>query len=519
MPSLQSKHDMVFFEEFRKRWSDYQLLIKSLSHLFGALENNYIPTRELKTLQEIGRQIFFEKVYDQMKDKTSYVIIEMIHREHEGGWIDGYLVRNEIDFFVSISNRDLKTYINDFEAQFLASTTTYYAQKAADNISIRTLLDYMIMVEECLERERKIAVQYFPSITEPKLLEIVGEQLLLLHSEQLFEKDPGFHILLADGRVEDLSRMYALFSKINKGLASMSEKFKKCVINDGMRLIKQAEDAASQKKALCGAFEVICNMTAVDNSIPNIVCSFIENIFKGGDSDDLSEPTIEETFDKIVRFLSCVRDKYLFSEIYRKNLARRLLNDRNACGDHERSLLVKIKQQLGMQLTSKIEGMINDMKLARDKQIEFQNYLDAHPGEHPGVDLTVTVLTTGFWPTYKISDLEIPEEMSSSVEIFNRFYMSGTRNRKLIWLFNLSTSVVIGKFDARSIEMSLTTYQIPMPSFGKKNVTEDVEKDRRYAIDAALPDVKAIKKRIEDLIARDFLERDANDLNIFKYVA
>ncbi|KAK1287892.1 Cullin-1 [Acorus calamus] len=215
----------------------------------------------------------------------------------------------------------------------------------------------MIMVEECLERERKIAVQYFPSITEPKLLEIVGEQLLLLHSEQLFEKDPGFHILLADGRVEDLSRMYALFSKINKGLASMSEKFKKCVINDGMRLIKQAEDAASQKKedkrenvglqeqeffrrlielhdrymnfiencfmshfrfheALCGAFEVICNMTAVDNSIPNIVCSFIENIFKGGDSDDLSEPTIEETFDKIVRFLSCVRDKY-FSEIYR----------------------------------------------------------------------------------------------------------------------------------------------------------------------------------------------------------
>ena len=33
------------------------------------------------------------------------------------------------------------------------------------------------------------------------------------------------------------------------------------------------------------------------------------------------------------------------------------------------------------------------------------------------------------------------------------------------------------------------------------------------------PDVKAIKKRIEDLISRDYLERDKDNANLFKYLA
>ena len=33
------------------------------------------------------------------------------------------------------------------------------------------------------------------------------------------------------------------------------------------------------------------------------------------------------------------------------------------------------------------------------------------------------------------------------------------------------------------------------------------------------PDPKQIKKRIEDLIAREYLERDANNNNVYKYLA
>ena len=33
------------------------------------------------------------------------------------------------------------------------------------------------------------------------------------------------------------------------------------------------------------------------------------------------------------------------------------------------------------------------------------------------------------------------------------------------------------------------------------------------------PDFKIIKKRIEDLISRDYLERDKDNPNVFKYMA
>ena len=90
--------------------------------------------------------------------------------------------------------------------------------------------------------------------------------------------------------------------------------------------------------------------------------------------------------------------------------------------------------------------------------------------------------------------------------------------------------------------------KIPLPPVDeRKKVIEDVDKDRRYAIDAAIvrimksrkvlghqqlvlecveqlgrmfkPDIKAIKKRIEDLITRDYLERDKENPNTFKYLA
>ena len=46
--------------------------------------------------------------------------------------------------------------------------------------------------------------------------------------------------------------------------------------------------------------------------------------------------------------------------------------------------------------------------LARENQTNFEEYLNDNPLAHPGIDLTVTILTTGFWPSYKSFDLNLP---------------------------------------------------------------------------------------------------------------
>ena len=144
----------------------------------------------------------------------------------------------------------------------------------------------------------------------------------------------------------------------------------------------------------------------------------------------------------------------------RKKLARRLLFGKFS-DDHERSILTKLKGQFGGQFTSKMEGMVTDMQLGKDQQTGFEEYLkNANTGKPKGVDFTVTVLTTGFWPSYKTSDLNLPLEMVNCIESFKAYYEIKTKHRRLMWIYSLGNCNLTARFDAKPIELIVSTYQV-----------------------------------------------------------
>ncbi|XP_075113273.1 cullin-1 isoform X1 [Nicotiana tabacum] len=699
LPSLREKHDEFMLRELVKRWSNHKVMVRWLSRFFHYLDRYFIARRSLPGLNEVGLTCFRDLVYQELNGKVRDAVISLIDQEREGEQIDRALLKNVLDIFVEIGMGQMDYYENDFEAAMLKDTAAYYSRKASNWILEDSCPDYMLKAEECLKREKDRVSHYLHSSSETKLLEKVQHELLSVYATQLLEKEhSGCHALLRDDKVEDLSRMYRLFSKIPRGLDPVASIFKQHVTAEGTALVKQAEDAASNKKAekrdvvglqeqvfvrkvielhdkylayvnncfqnhtlfhkaLKEAFEVFCNKGVAGSSSAELLATFCDNILKKGGSEKLSDEAIEETLEKVsscslspfplfslknvcfffmplqqekadnkfrlqvVKLLAYISDKDLFAEFYRKKLARRLLFDKSANDEHERSILTKLKQQCGGQFTSKMEGMVTDLTLARENQASFEEYLSNNPAANPGIDLTVTVLTTGFWPSYKSFDLNLPAEMVRCVEVFKEFYQTKTKHRKLTWIYSLGTCNINGKFEPKTIELVVTTYQasalllfnasdrlsyqeimtqlnlsdddvvrllhslscakykilikepstkmisptdvfefnskftdkmrrikIPLPPVDeKKKVIEDVDKDRRYAIDASIvrimksrkvlgyqqlvmecveqlgrmfkPDVKAIKKRIEDLITRDYLERDKDNPNLFKYLA
>jgi cullin 1 len=528
----------------------------------------------------------------------------------------------------------------------------------------------MQKAEEALrEEEDRIAPNgYLHTSTKPKLLKEVEHEVLAVHQNTLLEKEnSGVAALLMDDKKQDLARMYRLFQRIPKGLEPVADSFKKHVQAEGMKLVKEATEAATAKrekdaskpskdsggaweqnfvneviklhdkymqyvsdcfansslfhKALKEAFEAFCNKNVGHTTSAELLANFCDNLLKKGGSEKLTDDVLEETLDKVVKLLAYISDKDLFAEFYRKKLSRRLLFDRSASDDHERSILTRLKQQCGAQFTSKMEGMVKDLALAREKQTSFDEWKTAQNHNLP-VDLSVTVLTTGFWPTYKAVDLQLPEELVPGVEAFMKFYEQGNKHRKLTWIYALGQVTVKANFDARPVELLLTTFQacvlllfnsgedsltyndiktrlnlpdedmvrllhslscakykilnksppgkivaktdsfsvnakftdrmrrikIPLPPVDeKKKVIEDVDKDRRHAIDAAVvrtmksrkvmqhqqlvlevvqqlsrmfqADFKLIKKRIEDLMGREYLERDKDNPNLLRYLA
>lgn len=77
---------------------------------------------------------------------------------------------------------------------------------------------------------------------------------------------------------------------------------------------------------------------------------------------------MEEALERVVQLFSFVRDKDVFGEVYRNLLAKRLLNQRSASGDAERSMISKLKLRCGAQYTGKMEGMLADLAVGSDHQ-------------------------------------------------------------------------------------------------------------------------------------------------------
>ncbi|KAH9323515.1 hypothetical protein KI387_018154, partial [Taxus chinensis] len=141
-------------------------------------------------------------------------------------------------------------YDSDFEAAMLEDSGAYYSRKAASWILEDSCPDYMLKAEECLRLEKERVDHYLHADSEQKLLEKVQHELLSQYESQLLEKEhSGCHSLLRDDKVDDLSRMYRLFHRIPKGLEPVAQIFKQHVTDEGTMLVKQAEDAASNKKA------------------------------------------------------------------------------------------------------------------------------------------------------------------------------------------------------------------------------------------------------------------------------
>ena len=138
-------------------------------------------------------------------------------------------------------------------------------------------------------------------------------------------------------------------------------------------------------------------------------------------------------------YLSYVQGKDVFEAFYKKDLAKRLLLGKSASIDAEKSMISKLKAECGSQFTNKLEvslrnrqvpttyavirempscpvppslplqGMFKDTELSNDVMAAFR--ASSHFSEQlpDGIDMTVSVLTSGFWPTYPVADAKLPQ--------------------------------------------------------------------------------------------------------------
>merc|ERR1719163_1223592 len=230
------------------------------------------------------------------------------------------------------------------------------------------------------------------------------------------------------------------------------------------------------QKSLKEAFEVFINRDIGKYTFAALMSSFCDRILKKS-GERLSDDQVEVLLTKMVDLFSFLSDKDLFAEIYRNQLSKRLLYETSASEDAEKSMIAKLKMKCGAQFTSKLEGMITDLSLAADLQKDFREHCEQLPdGKNTlgGIDFNVTVLTTGFWPSYQVQDANLCPEMQKAISVFHNFYNGRTQHRRLQWIHSLGQATIAAKLNGRRHDLLVNSYQAIILLLFTKDETHDI---------------------------------------------
>ncbi len=146
-------------------------------------------------------------------------------------------------------------------------------------------------------------------------------------------------------------------------------------------------------------------------------------------------------------------------------------------------MIAKLKAECGATFTNKLEGMFKDMDLSRELMASYQQYQDGLArqqadlqgqggqgqalqlqqaqarGNMGNIEVTVQVLTTGYWPAYPPMEVAVPPALEPYISRFTEYYAAKFQGRRIMWQHSLGTCVVKARFTPGPKELSVSLFQ------------------------------------------------------------
>ncbi|PIA41621.1 hypothetical protein AQUCO_02200213v1 [Aquilegia coerulea] len=624
----QSPDLVVFLSLVENCWQDLCNQIMMIRGIALVLDTTYVKqTSNVLSLWDMGLHLFRRhlSLCPEVEHRTVTGMLRLIEKERLGEAIDRTLLNHLLKMFTALG-----IYSESFEKPFLECTTEFYAAEGVKFMQLSDVPDYLKHVELRLHEEHERCLLYLDSSTRKPLVATTERQLLERHTSAILDK--GFTMLMDGNRIEDLRRLYALFSRVNafellrqalssyirgtgQGLIMDEEKDKDLVsslLEFKASLDMIWEESFSRNDVFSNtikdAFEHLINLR--QNRPAELIAKFLDEKLRAGNK-GTSEEELEGLLDKVLVLFRFIQGKDVFEAFYKKDLAKRLLLGKSASIDAEKSMISKLKTECGSQFTNKLEGMFKDIELSKEINESFRQSSQARTKLPSGIEMSVHVLTTGYWPTYPPMDVRLPHELNVYQDIFKEFYLSKYSGRRLMWQNSLGHCVLKAEFPKGRKELAVSLFQLTFQDIkdstgiedkelrrtlqslacGKVRVllkipkgrevddndyflfnddfnaplyrikvnaiqlketveentstTERVFQDRQYQVDAAIVRIMKtrkvlshtllitelfqqlkfpikpadLKKRIESLIDREYLERDKSNPQIYNYLA
>ncbi|XP_038705858.1 cullin-4-like [Tripterygium wilfordii] len=473
----QSPDLMVFLSLVERCWQDLCEQILMIRGIALYLDRTYVKqTPNVRSLWDMGLQLFRKhlSLSPEVEHKIVTGLLRMIERERLGEAVDRTLLNHLLKMFTALG-----IYSENFEKPFLECTSEFYAAEGVKYMQQADVPDYLKHVEIRLHEEHERCLLYLDASTRKPLIATAERQLLEQHISAILDK--GFTALMDGHRIEDLKRMYSLFYRVN-ALETLRQALSSYIRRAGQGIVMDEEkdrdnmvsslldfkasldtiweESYSKNESFCNtvkdAFEHLINLR--QNKPAELIAKFLDEKLRAGNK-GTSEEELEGTLDKVLVLFRFIQGKDVFEAFYKKDLAKRLLLGKSASIDAEKSMISKLKTECGSQFTNKLEGMFKDIELSKEINESFKQSSQARTKLPSGIEMSVHVLTTGYWPTYPPMDVRLPHELNVYQDIFKEFYLSKYSGRRLMWQNSLGHCVLKAEFPKGKKELAVSLFQ------------------------------------------------------------
>uniref|UniRef100_A0A1Q3G3C5 Putative cullin n=1 Tax=Culex tarsalis TaxID=7177 RepID=A0A1Q3G3C5_CULTA len=463
-----------FLQTLNQAWNDHQTSMVMIRDILMYMDRVYVQQNDVDNVYNLGLIIFRDQVvrYGRIRDHMRETLLNMVMCERKGEAIDHIAIKNACQMLMVLGINCRWVYEEDFERPFLTQSAAFYKLESQKFLSENSASVYIRRVEARITEEAERAKLYLDESTESRIVEVVEDELIKKHMRTIVDmENSGVVYMLKNTKTDDLGCMYKLFSRVTGGLKTIADCVSQHLRSMGKNLVKEEESGTNPitfvqnlldlkdrfdhflhhsfsndkifKNMISSDFEHFLNL---NSKSPEYLSLFIDDKLKKG-CKGMSEQEIETILDKTMVLFRYLLEKDVFERYYKAHLAKRLLLNKSVSDDSEKNMISKLKTECGCQFTSKLEGMFKDMSVSNTVMEEFKNHISNDPSALDGVELSVRILTTGFWPTQSATpNCNIPLAPRRAFETFKRFYLAKHSGRQLTLQPQLGTVYMNAEF-------------------------------------------------------------------------
>ncbi|CAM1502945.1 Fc.00g077210.m01.CDS01 [Cosmosporella sp. VM-42] len=494
-----------------KLWNTQTILIRST---FSFLDRTYLLREKLPSINDLTitqfRRILFSSgnTKDGPGSKVVAGMCDLIEYDRRGNdLMDASLLKDSIRMLY-VQNM----YVKRFEPEFLESSRAYF-REFGETWSASNLKDYILVCKKLLKQEEYRCMAFnLDSTTQRQLMDSAHNTLIDNYSDKLLNGG-SLAKLLSEKEVESMKALYDLLrlSQIQK---KMKEPWSDYIRSAGAAIISDKErgddmvlrllelrrsldlmirDAFDKDEDfLWGMREAFGNFmndrkvascwSAGTSKVGEMTAKYIDMLLRGGlkalpkellsdvkdraaaekegqSSTGDEDAELDRQLDQALELFRFVEGKDTFEAFYKRDLARRLLMGRSASQDAERNMLTKLRGECGSNFTHNLEQMFKDQELAKDEMESYKQWLEGSAERKPPLDLQVMILSASAWPTYPDVRLNLPDEVASQIERFDKCYKNKHVGRRLTWKHSLAHCAIKATFPKGSKELLVSAYQ------------------------------------------------------------